>query len=164
MANGRSKRRLFSSAIFLGLAVGLSLHAQSPAISADSPPLRLTPSEIRTLVDRYAALYGIPDQAEIIARVIQLESRGHARVRSRSGRYHGLCQFMPRTFHANVEAMKRSGILGSQAAYSPFDPEHAVQVMVWMWSQGHWRQWGPARRMVTPKVRPFQGPPLPPRS
>lgn len=161
MANGRLKKRLFSSAVLLGLAAGLSLHAQHPAAPAVSPPLRLSSAEIRSLVDRYAVLYGIPDQAELIARVIHMESRGYAAARSRSGRFRGLCQFMPRTFRVNVAAMKRSGLLDSQATYSSLNPEHAVQVMVWMWSQGHMRQWGPARRLVMAKARPIQGPPLP---
>lgn len=156
--------RVFSSAVVLGLAAGLSLHGQVLKASTDPLPLRLTPAEVRILVDRYAALYHIPEEAEVIAKVIWMESRGHARVKSRSGRYHGLCQFMPATFRANVAAMKRLDLLDGKTTYSPFDPEHAVHVMVWMWSQGQWRQWGPARRMVQRKTRPFQGPPPPPSS
>jgi hypothetical protein len=117
--------------------------------------------EIRSLVDRYADLYGIPDQSAAIVRVIHMESSGFATVKSPSGRYYGLCQFMPCTFNAYVEIMKKSGLLETGASYSPFNPEHAIQVMVWMWSQGEQLQWGPARRILTARTRPVQGPPLP---
>ena len=122
MANGRVKMRVFSSVVLLGLAAGLSLYAQDPAASAVPPPKRLNCSEIRSLVDRYAALYGIPDQSEAIVRVIRMESSGFTTVKSPSGRFHGLCQFMPCTFRAYVEAMKKSGLLDGEAIYSPLNP------------------------------------------
>lgn len=161
MANGRLKVRLFSSVVLLGLAAGLSLRAQTSAAPADLPPKRLNHMEIRSLVDRYADLYKIPDQSAAIVRVIHMESSGFATVKSPSGRYYGLCQFMPRTFKAYVEIMKKSGLLEAGATYSPFNPEHAIQVMVWMWSQGEQLQWGPARRILKAQARPVQGPPLP---
>jgi hypothetical protein len=60
-----------------------------------------------------------------------------------------------------VEIMRKSGLLDAEATYSPLNPEHAVQVMVWMWSQGQMMQWGPARRVLMATARPIQGPPLP---
>ena len=161
MANGRWKRQLYTAAVILGLMAGRSLHAQGSAVSTSPVPKRLNSAEIRLLVDRYTALYGIPDRSEAIVRVIHMESSGFTAVKSPSGRFHGLCQFMPCTFRAYVEAMKKSGLLDAGATYSPLNPEHAVQVMVWMWSQGHMMQWGPARRVLMATARPIQGPPLP---
>lgn len=161
MANGRVKKRFLSAAVLLGLAAGLSLHAQTPDAPTVSRPKRMTCEEIQSLVDRYATRYGIPDQSAAIVRVIHMESSGLTTAKSPSGRFLGLCQFMPRTFRAYVEAMKKSGLLDAETAYSPLNPDHAVQVMVWMWSQGHMMQWGPARRILMAKARPVQGPPLP---
>ena len=161
MTNGRVKKRFLSAAVLLGLAAGLSLNAQTPAAPSVPRPKRLSSEEIRSLVDRYADLYGIPDQSDAIVRVIRMESRGIATAKSPSGRFLGLCQFMPRTFRAYVETMKSSGLLDAEVQYSPFNPEHAIQVMVWMWSQGEQLQWGPARRILMAKAKPVQGPPLP---
>ncbi len=161
MANGRVKKRFLSAAVLLGLAAGLSMNAQTPTAKTIPPPKRLSCEEIQSLVDRYATLYGIPHQSAAIVRVIHMESRGLATAKSPSGRFLGLCQFMPRTFKAYVEIMKSSGLLDAEVTYSPFNPEHAIQVMVWMWSQGEQLQWGPARRILMAKARPVQGPPLP---
>ena len=161
MANGRVKKRFLSAAVLLGLAAGLSLNAQTPAARTIPPPKRLSYGEIQSLVDRYAALYGIPDQSAAIVREIHMESSGFTTVKSPSGRFYGLCQFMPCTFRAYVEAMKKFGLVDAEAIYSPLNPEHAIQVMVWMWSQGEQLQWGPARRILMAKARPVQGPPLP---
>ena len=161
MTNGRVKKRFLSAAVLLGLAAGLSLNAKNPAAPTVPQPKRLSCGEVQSLVDRYAALYGIPDQSAAIVRVIHMESRGLTTAKSNSGRFLGLCQFMPRTFRAYVEAMKKSGLLDAGTTYSPLNPDHAVQVMVWMWSQGHMMQWGPARRVLMAQARPVQGPPLP---
>ncbi len=119
---------------------------KTPAI-VPRPRMRLSDEEIRTLVARYTERYSIPELAGPMARVIHAESRGFEAVRSPNGRYVGLCQFMPRTFRANVAAMKRAGLLDPDEGLSPLDPEDAVNVMAWMWSQGYSDQWGPARYM-----------------
>ena len=117
---------------------------QTPIVK---PRVRLSDEDIRTLVARYTERYDIPDLAGPMVQVIHAESRGFEAVRSSNGRYVGLCQFMPRTFRANVAAMKRAGLLDPDEGLSPLDPEDAVNVMAWMWSQGYSDQWGPARYM-----------------
>ncbi len=117
------------------------------------PRVRLSDEEIRALVARYTERYSIPEFADPMARVIHAESRGFEAVMSRGGRYVGLCQFMPRTFRANVAAMKLAGALDPEEELSPLDPEDAVNVMAWMWSQGYYDLWGPARQMDLAQFR-----------
>lgn len=99
------------------------------------------------LVKRYSAKYQVQDQAEKIYQVIFEESRFLHTVRSKGGEYLGMCQFKPSTFHANVRAMKELMLLPKDARISPFDPEHAIHVMTWMWSRGYKDHWGPTRRV-----------------
>lgn len=117
------------------------------------PRVRLSDKEIQSLVQRYTERYKIPELAGPMARVIHAESRGFEAVTSRGGRYVGLCQFMPSTFRANVSAMKRAGVIGSEDDFSPLDPEDAVNVMAWMWSQGYYDLWGPARHLDLAQLR-----------
>jgi hypothetical protein len=49
--------------------------------------------------------------------------------------------------------MKRLGLFDENAVLSPMDPEHAVHVMAWMWSQGGQNQWGPAKRFLRQLAR-----------
>lgn len=160
MAIKRSGKRACAVAALV-LAAGFAVHAATPP-SAPAPRTRLKASQIRAIVEQYASRYGIPDRAEVIARVIHLESSGYPAARSKCGRYVGLCQFMPHTFRANVDAMKRAGLLDPAGTYSPLDPDQAIHVMVWMWSQGLWHQWGPARRMQMAQVAPGDRPVTPP--
>ncbi len=153
MVKSRSGKRACAVAALVVLAAGLSVHAADPI--GPPAPTRLDAGQVRVLVDRFTTEYGIPQHAAAIARVIRMESRGFAAVRSKNGRYVGMCQFMPHTFAINVAAMKKAGLLPDDQAFSPLNPEHAVQVMVWMWSQGLHRQWGPARRMKIDPVRPI---------
>jgi hypothetical protein len=153
MIKRRSGKRACAVAALVVLAAGLSVQAADPTGKAS--PSRLDAGQIRTLVERYACQYDIPQHATSIAKVINLESRGFTAVRSKNGLYVGLCQFMPHTFAVNVDAMKKSGLLPADQTFSPLNPEHAIQVMVWMWSQGLHRQWGPARRMKLDPVRPI---------
>jgi|WetSurMetagenome_2_1015567.scaffolds.fasta_scaffold04744_5 hypothetical protein len=153
MVTSRSGKRACAVAALVVLAAGLSVHAADPTGKAS--PSRLDVEQIRQMVERYACQYDIPQHASSIAKVIHLESRGFTAVRSKNGLYVGLCQFMPHTFVVNVDAMKKAGLLPADQTFSPLNPEHAVQVMVWMWSQGLQRQWGPARRMKLDPVRPI---------
>ena len=175
MALRRSGKQSCAAVASLLLAACLSAFAADPCVppseppaalpareapSAPETPVRLDKAQVRALVERFAQRYGIPEHAGSIAKVIHMESRGFTQARSRSGRYVGMCQFMPRTFRVNVELMKRAGLLPPDGTFSPLNPEHAVHVMVWMWSQGEQRQWGPARRMQIAQVTP---PPAPGR-
>jgi hypothetical protein len=153
MVRSRSGKRACAVAAMVILATGLSVRAADPA--GQTHPSRLDADQVRALVERYTSQYGIPQHATAIAKVIHMESRGFTAVRSKNGLYVGMCQFMPRTFAVNVEAMKKAGLLPADQTFSPLNPEHAIQVMVWMWSQGLCRQWGPARRMKLDPVRPI---------
>ena len=117
------------------------------------PRVRLSDKEIRSLVQRYTERYKIPEMADPMVRVIHAESRGFEAATSRGGRYVGLCQFMPKTFRANVAAMKQAGVLDPEDDFSPLDSEEAVNVMAWMWSQGYYDLWGPARHMDLAQLR-----------
>mgnify|MGYP000888485239 FL=1 len=92
--------------------------------------------------------YGITDQALAMYQVLWEESRLTSKVRSGCGRYHGISQFTPYTFRRNVEAMRRLGLIWGDERWSPFDPSQAIEVMAWMWSQGHQDHWGPYRRVI----------------
>ena len=72
---------------------------------------------------------------------------------SRCRRYYGMCQFTQKTFRASVVRMKQLGLLDSDATLSPMEPEHAVHVMAWMWSQGGYGHWGPAKRLLRKLAR-----------
>jgi hypothetical protein len=111
------------------------------------------------LVSRYCGVYGIEEKAPLLFGVIRTESACLPEVVSPCGRYHGLCQFTRGTFDASVRRMKRLGLLNEEVSFSPMDPEHAVHVMAWMWSQGGHGHWGPARKFFrqlarTPKTSP----------
>jgi hypothetical protein len=97
------------------------------------------------LVKRYTLKYRIPDQAAKIYKVIFEESRFTDDVRSEGGEYLGMCQFKPSTFYQNVREMKALMLLPRNVRFSPFNPEHAIHVMTWMWSQGYKDHWGPTR-------------------
>ncbi len=122
--------------------------AQPPAAPSRHQSRRLSTDEVRALVERYAARYGVPHLVHDMLWVIHEESRRFPEARSRSGRYVGLCQFMPATFKANVRAMKDAGLLDSSDLCSPLDPDDAINVMAWMWSRGQQDQWGPWRRLT----------------
>ena len=96
-------------------------------------------------VKRYAMKYQVQDQAAKIYKVIFEESRFLDSVRSKGGAYLGMCQFRPSTFQQNVREMKELMLLPKDAHLSPFNPEHAIHVMTWMWSQGYKDHWGPTR-------------------
>jgi hypothetical protein len=99
------------------------------------------------LVKRYSEKYRVQDDAVKIYRVIFEESRFLDSVRSRGGEYLGMCQFRPSTFNYNVKAMKELMLLPKDVRFSPFNPEHAIHVMTWMWSRGYKDHWGPTRRV-----------------
>jgi hypothetical protein len=103
------------------------------------------PALLWELVKRYSIRYQIPDQAVKIYKVIFEESRFTDDVRSEGGDYLGMCQFKPSTFSRNVKAMKELMLLPKDERFSPFNPEHAIHVMTWMWSRGYKDHWGPTR-------------------
>ncbi len=100
-----------------------------------------------TLVARQCERFGIPDQALAMYHVLWEESRCLPHVRSASGRYHGIGQFVRSTFRVNVRRMKELGLISEASRYSPMNPEQAIEVMAWMWSQGYPDHWGPYRRV-----------------
>lgn len=164
MANGRTRKLAQATAVILAIACGSAVSvagADSAPAVPKRPQRRLEPAEVRQIVDCYAGLYGIPERASRITSVIMSESRGFAAIRSRNGRFEGICQFLPQTFKVNVAAMKKAGALPPWVIFSTLEPEQAIQVMVWMWSKGKHRQWGPARFLAFAQPRPIQGPPLP---
>ncbi len=97
------------------------------------------------LVKRYTTKYQVQDQAVKIYKVIFEESRFLGDVRSEKGEYIGMCQFRPSTFYQNVRDMKEKMLLPKDVRFSPFNPEHAIHVMTWMWSRGYKDHWGPTR-------------------
>lgn len=131
--------------------------AQAPAAPSRHQSRRLSRDEVRTLVEHYAARYGVPGLVQDMVWVIHEESRRFPEARSRSGRYVGLCQFMPATFRANVRAMKKAGLLDPAESCSPLDPEDAINVMAWMWSRGLQDQWGPWRRLTLARAGTPEG-------
>lgn len=105
------------------------------------------------LISRYAELYGVEEKAPLIFGVIRTESRFRPEAVSPCRRYYGMCQFTRRTFAMAVGQMKRLGLLHQNAVLDPMDPDHAVRVMTWMWSQGLHNHWGPARRFFRKLAR-----------
>ena len=99
------------------------------------------------LVKRYSEKYQVQGDAVKIYKVIFEESRFLDSVRSKGGEYLGMCQFRPSTFYYNVRAMKELMLLPKDARFSPYNPDHAIHVMTWMWSQGYKDHWGPTRRV-----------------
>ena len=92
--------------------------------------------------------YGILDEALAMYQVLWEESRLTAKVRSGCGRYHGISQFTLSTFRANVEEMRRAGLIWGSDTWTPVDPAQAIEVMAWMWSRGYHDHWGPYRRVI----------------
>jgi hypothetical protein len=115
-------------------------------------------AEVKEIVNKYTNKYDIQECTDSIVLVIRKESNGYADVISKNGKYYGMCQFIPRTFRVNVSKMVKAGLLDPDVTYSPLNPDHAVHVMVWMWSQGYHRQWGPARRMEIVIAKRHAGP------
>lgn len=105
------------------------------------------------LISRYAELYGVEDKAPLIFGVIRTESGFRPEAVSPCRRYYGMCQFTRSTFAMAVGQMKRLGLLHQNAVLDPMDPDHAVHVMTWMWSQGLHNHWGPARRFFRKLAR-----------
>ena len=110
-------------------------------------PMHLNKAEVEAIARKYAAKYGIIKQVKNICKVINAESRGFTAAAGHKGRYVGMCQFMPRTFRAYVKKMVDAGVLDIRKSYSPMNPDDAVNVMVWMWSEKEYAQWGPARKI-----------------
>ena len=108
------------------------------------------------LVIKYSERYDIEEKAPLLFGVIRKESACRAEAVSPCGRYHGLCQFKKATFDLAVRRMKRLGLFDENAVLTPMDPDHAVHVMAWMWSQGDQRQWGPVRRFLRKLARERQ--------
>ena len=151
-------RKAASGALLIGSVMFLQGGTRLPPPVFPVPFSALPPPELREpvaagadavffweLVKRYAAKYQVQDQAVQIYKVIFEESRFLENVRSEGGEYLGMCQFRPSTFRANVRAMKELMLLPKDVRFSPFNPEHAIQVMTWMWSRGHKDHWGPTR-------------------
>lgn len=92
--------------------------------------------------------FAIADQAIAMYQVIWEESRLKPEVVSPCGLYEGISQFLGSTFRRNVRAMKRLGLIPKDAKYNPFDPDQAIEVMAWMWSQGYSSHWGPYQRVA----------------
>lgn len=98
------------------------------------------------LVFKHCERYGIEEKALLMFRTVWHESRCQPGVTSRCGRYYGMAQFVKSTFTKNVKKMKSLGHIANDAVYSPMDPDQAVEVMAFMWSQGYERHWGPYAR------------------
>jgi hypothetical protein len=99
-------------------------------------------------VYRQCERFAVTEQAIAMYQVMWEESRLQADVVSPCGLYQGIAQFVRPTFRRNVRAMKRLGLIPGEAAYSPLDPDQAIEVMAWMWSQGYSSHWGPYRRVA----------------
>lgn len=124
------------------------------ALRFKMPPIRSERERAAwDLVARYCGVYGIEEKAPFLFGVIYQESRCFPGVVSPCKRYYGMCQFTQRTFRASVGRMKRLGLLDEGATFSPMEPEHAVHVMAWMWSQGGYGHWGPAKRFLRQMAR-----------
>lgn len=99
-------------------------------------------------VYRQCVRFGIAGEALAMYTVLWEESRLEPEVVSPGGLYVGISQFAKSTFRRNVRSMKRLGVVAEEAAYSPFDPDQAIEVMAWMWSQGYSSHWGPYRKVA----------------
>ena len=125
-----------------------------PAPAATPTPVptpRLTTAHearIWKLVLNACERYDCTGDALLIYDVLWEESRLLPDVKSPCGRYLGMAQFKPSTFDANVRRMQQLGLLPQTMAFSPYQPEHAIEVMAWMWSQGYENHWGPYRRVA----------------
>lgn len=119
--------------------------------AADHPERKVQPlvnageENVWRLVRKYTRKYDIADQAQMMFRVIHAESRFVRNVQSDCGRYIGICQFTPSTFYANVKAMRERMLIPKNVMFTPFNPDHAIHVMAYMWSRGYKDHWGPAR-------------------
>ncbi len=139
----------------LGLTVlpdGWPAPAPAPApIPAPVPTPHLTnahEADIWKLVWNACERYDCTGDAPLIYDVLWEESRLHPEVKSPCGRYLGMAQFKPSTFDASVKRMQQLGLLPRNIDFSPYQPEHAIEVMAWMWSQGYENHWGPYRRVA----------------
>ena len=137
------------------LAAGLPSFTNLPAGWPGPLPDLATEWEFKVwkLVFQHCERFGLPEQALVMYKVLWEESRLLPGVRSSCGRYHGIGQFTKSTFARNVVAMKRLGLLAETAVFTPMNPEHAIEVMAWMWSQGYEEHWGPYRRVVRQLAR-----------
>ena len=126
-----------------------AVQAEARETKAIESPLLRGDLEVQAweLVRKYTEKYDIPEKAHMLFRVIRTESNCRPQAVSKGKRYLGICQFTQRTFDHAVAGMKREGIFMAADEISPFDPDHAIQVMAWMWCQGMERHWGPVRRM-----------------
>jgi len=82
--------------VWLGLATLAACGREPQAPSPQAPVQGLYPGEtpqMRALIQRYAAIHGIPE--ELLHRVIQRES--DYRASARNGPYYGLMQILPET-------------------------------------------------------------------
>lgn len=146
----------------------------SPALANGGPELSTLPagwpnpapelkteheSRIWSLVWSSCVRYSLTHQALAMYHVLWEESRLLPHVRSACGRYLGIGQFVPSTFRSNVNEMKRRGLIPRDADFSPYDPDHAIEVMAFMWSQGFSNHWGPYRRVARRLAR--SAPPAP---
>lgn len=155
----------FAGLFALSLPVGGSRSGALSASSApvSSPNLSTLPTgwpgpvpevddeqslEIWNTVYRQCERFAITQDAIAMYQVIWEESRLQPEVVSPCGLYQGISQFARSTFRRNVRAMKRLGLVPEGAKYSPFDPDQAIEVMAWMWSQGYNDHWGPYRRVL----------------
>ncbi len=117
--------------------------------------------KIWNVVARQCEKFGITDAAITMFHVLWEESRLQPEAISPSGHFEGVSQFLGSTFRRNVRAMKRLGLVAEDAKYSPLDPDQAIEVMAWMWSQGHTNHWGPYRRVAQRIDREAQATRLP---
>jgi hypothetical protein len=99
-------------------------------------------------VYRQCERFGVAHEAIAMYHVLWEESRLRTDVVSPSRLYEGISQFLPSTFRRNVRTMKRLGVLPEDVEYSPMDPDQAIEVMAWMWSQGYSSHWGPYQRVA----------------
>lgn len=97
---------------------------------------------------KHAERFDVTGEALVMFEVIWRESRCLPHVTSDDGLYHGIAQFLPSTFEANVREMKRRGLVRRDVRYSPMNPDQALEVMAFMWSEGYADHWGPYRRLV----------------
>ncbi|MCC6132258.1 MAG: hypothetical protein IT186_20240 [Acidobacteria bacterium] len=123
-----------------------SVRPASPPVH--TPPLRTAhEAEIWNLVWKHSERYGVTSKALAMYYVLWEESRLVPGARSPCGRYHGIGQFTLVAFQRGVAQMKRLGLIVPGARFSPLNPDHAIEVMAWLWSEGHTRLWGPYRRV-----------------
>jgi hypothetical protein len=101
------------------------------------PVVKYESGVVQQSIIKWADFYGADSQQ--LLRVASCESG--FRPEASNGTHFGVFQFAPSTFIGNVGYMKKRGLIATEAEYDYWNPEHNVQVAVWMFSIGQQSQW-----------------------